>query len=132
MRAIYQTGHTPPAGALHTASPAGAPFTPPAPCCILADASRTVRVGACDATATGDTMPTVTATASGLSYDAADDRYVCVWNTDTSWAWRRAALSLQLDDGATHSATSSFCTAAYSRRNARGGRSALPPGCSGR
>src|SRR3954451_11845057 len=45
------------------------------------------------------TEPTVTAGASGLSYDQATDRYTYVWKTDKTWAGTCRALVIRLADG---------------------------------
>jgi Regulator of chromosome condensation (RCC1) repeat len=45
------------------------------------------------------TEPTVTAGASGLSYDPATDRYTYVWKTDKAWAGTCRALVIRLADG---------------------------------
>ena len=50
---------------------------------------------------------TVTAGASGLTYDAAADEYTYVWKTDKAWAGCRQ-LVLKLDDGTVHRANFKF------------------------
>jgi outer membrane protein assembly factor BamB len=47
---------------------------------------------------------TVTAGASGLSYDATADRYVYVWKTDKAWANTCRQLVVKLKDGTFHRA----------------------------
>ena len=54
----------------------------------------------CNSTAPVDGIEeTVTADASGLSYDAAADRYVYVWKTDKGWANTCRQLVVKLKDG---------------------------------
>ncbi|WP_307371397.1 PxKF domain-containing protein [Microbacterium sp. W4I4] len=76
---------------------------------VLAAGSPSVRFGSCSASAAVDAIEqTVTASASGLKYDADADQYVYVWKTDKSWAGDCATFSLQLSDGTTHTALFSF------------------------
>ena len=59
----------------------------------------------CNSTAPVDGIEeTVTAGASGLSYDAAADRYVYVWKTDKAWANTCRQLVVKLKDGTFHRA----------------------------
>jgi hypothetical protein len=54
----------------------------------------------CDGSAPTDaTEPTVTAGASGLSYDPATHRYTYVWKTDKAWAGTCRAFVIRLADG---------------------------------
>ena len=46
--------------------------------------------------------------ASGLSYDAASDRYTCVWKTEKGWAGQYRQLVVQFDDGTTKEANFKF------------------------
>ncbi len=50
----------------------------------------------------------MTAGASGLSYDAASDRYTCVWKTEKGWAGQYRQLVVQFDDGTTKEANFKF------------------------
>jgi hypothetical protein len=76
---------------------------------VLAAGSPTVTFGACSPSAPIDAIEqTVTAGASGLQYDPVSDQYTYVWKTDKSWAGKCATLSLQLDDGTTHTALFTF------------------------
>jgi hypothetical protein len=53
----------------------------------------------CDGSAPTDaTEPTVTAGASGLSYDPATHRYTYVWKTDKAWAGTCRVLVIRLAD----------------------------------
>ncbi len=51
---------------------------------------------------------TVTASTSGLSYDAASDTYTYTWKTDKTWAHSCRRLSVTLVDGTTHTADFTF------------------------
>jgi hypothetical protein len=51
---------------------------------------------------------TVTAGASGLSYDAASDTYTYVWKTQKSWAGTCRQLAVRLIDGSEHIASFTF------------------------
>jgi hypothetical protein len=51
---------------------------------------------------------TVTANASGLSYDASMDRYTYAWKTDKAWAKSCRRLILRLNDGSVRSADFEF------------------------
>jgi len=62
----------------------------------------------CDATAAVDGIQTVTAGASGLSYDAASDSYTYVWRTEKAWAKTCRQLILRLKDGSVHHANFTF------------------------
>ncbi len=63
----------------------------------------------CDSTAPVDGIEeTVTASGSGLSYDAAADRYVYVWKTDKAWAGTCRQLVVKLNDGTFHRANFKF------------------------
>ncbi len=50
----------------------------------------------------------VTAGASGLSYDAASDRFTYVWKTEKGWAGQDRQLVVQFDDGTTKEANFKF------------------------
>jgi hypothetical protein len=59
----------------------------------------------CDSSAPVDLVElTSTASASGLGYDAATDRYTYVWKTDKAWAGSCRELVLRLVDGTEHRA----------------------------
>jgi hypothetical protein len=62
----------------------------------------------CDSTAAVDGIQTVTAGASGLSYDAASDSYTYVWKTDKAWAKTCRQLIVRLKDGTVHHASFTF------------------------
>ena len=63
----------------------------------------------CDATATVDGIEqTVTANASGLTYDAGSGTYTYTWKTDKSWANSCRQLVLRLADGTYQRADFSF------------------------
>jgi len=51
---------------------------------------------------------TVTAGASGLSYDPSVDQYIYVWKTDKAWAGTCRQLIVRLNDGIDHMATFRF------------------------
>lgn len=51
---------------------------------------------------------TVTAGASGLSYDATSDQYSYVWKNESGWANTCRQLVLKLADGTYHRATFKF------------------------
>ena len=51
---------------------------------------------------------TVTAGASGLSYDGATNTYSYTWKTDKKWAGSCRQLVLKLVDGSEHSASFQF------------------------
>jgi titin len=51
---------------------------------------------------------TVTAGASGLSYDPATDRYTYVWKTEKGWVGQYRQLVVKLDDGTTKVANFNF------------------------
>jgi glycosidase len=51
---------------------------------------------------------TVTAGASGLTYDLSTDRYTYVWKTDKAWAENCRQLVVQLKDGSYHRANFKF------------------------
>jgi hypothetical protein len=44
----------------------------------------------------------VTASSSGLTYDATTDTYTYVWKTDKAWAGQCRELTVRLDDGTDH------------------------------
>jgi hypothetical protein len=58
----------------------------------------------CDGSAAVDTIQTVTAGSSSLTYDAASNTYTYVWKTDKSWAGTCQVFILGLSDGTTHMA----------------------------
>jgi len=63
----------------------------------------------CDSTAVVDGIEqTVTAGASGLTYDAASDTYTYVWKTNKAWAKTCRQLILKLKDGTVHHANFTF------------------------
>jgi hypothetical protein len=63
----------------------------------------------CDATAPVDGIEeTVSASASGLTYDAASDEYTYVWKAEKAWAGTCRQLVLKLDDGTYHRANFEF------------------------
>jgi hypothetical protein len=45
---------------------------------------------------------TVTATASGLTYNAATDRYIWTWKTSSTWAGTCRTFVVPLNDGSRH------------------------------
>lgn len=49
-----------------------------------------------------DFVPTVSAGARGLIYDATSDQYTYVWKTENAWAGTCRVLSLTLTDGTEH------------------------------
>jgi hypothetical protein len=55
-----------------------------------------------------DPIETVSAGASGLSYDAASDQYTYVWKTDKAWSGQTRELVLKLTDGSEHKANFKF------------------------
>ena len=57
---------------------------------------------------TDEVEQTVTAGASGLSYDAASGQYSYTWKTDKSWAGSCRQLVLKLVDGTEHIANFKF------------------------
>ena len=68
--------------------------------------SRPVR---CDSSLPSDPVEqTVTAGASGLSYDAATDVYTYTWKTDKAWKGTCRELVLGLVDGSQHRARFQF------------------------
>jgi len=63
----------------------------------------------CSQTAPTDAIEqTVTASASGLSYDATTDQYTYVWKTDKAWAGSCRALVVKLADNTTTTANFQF------------------------
>jgi hypothetical protein len=76
---------------------------------ILAAGSPTSRQVQCDSSLPPDPVEqTVTAGASGLSYDAATDVYTYTWKTDKAWAGTCRELTVTLIDGTSHSALFMF------------------------
>jgi hypothetical protein len=76
---------------------------------VFADGYPSSRGVTCDSGATITPVEeTVTASASGLSYDAANDEYDYVWKTNKAWAGTCRALTLKLKDETTRSATFRF------------------------
>ena len=63
---------------------------------------------ACGSTTAVDGIQTVTAGASGLSYDAASDSYTYVWKTNKAWAQTCRQLIVRLKDGTVHHANFTF------------------------
>lgn len=53
-------------------------------------------------TTESDVEETLTAGSSSLTYDAASDRYIYVWKTESSWAGTCRQLIVKLNDGTTH------------------------------
>jgi hypothetical protein len=51
---------------------------------------------------------TVTASTSGLTYDAATDTYTYVWRTERGWANTCRQLTVRLSDGSDHVALFKF------------------------
>jgi hypothetical protein len=62
----------------------------------------------CDGGAPTDDIETVSAGASGLSYDAATGQYTYTWKTDKKWAGTCRQLVLKLVDGTEHIASFTF------------------------
>jgi YVTN family beta-propeller protein len=76
---------------------------------ILATGSPSSRPVQCDSTLPSDPVEqTVTAGASGLSYDAATDVYTYTWKTDKAWAGTCRELTVTLTNGTSHSALFMF------------------------
>jgi hypothetical protein len=72
---------------------------------ILTEGSPSSRPVACDASAVLDPVEeTVTAGASGLTYDATTGVYTYTWKTDKAWAATCRELTVALNDGTTHTA----------------------------
>ncbi|HEY6801698.1 MAG TPA: PxKF domain-containing protein, partial [Agromyces sp.] len=61
-----------------------------------------------EANPVGEVLDAVTASRSGLSYDAATDTYTYVWKTDKAWAKKTGQFVLTLSDGTTHTFDVSF------------------------
>ena len=53
-------------------------------------------------------IETVSAGASGLSYDATSDQYTYVWKTEKAWSGQTRELVLKLTDGSEHTANFQF------------------------
>jgi hypothetical protein len=63
----------------------------------------------CDSTNPVDAIEqTVTANASGLTYDADTGRYSYVWKTSSGWAGGCRQLAVKLTDGTVHRANFKF------------------------
>lgn len=62
----------------------------------------------CGSAGTDEIEQTVTAGASGLSYDASTDQYTYVWKTSTAWAGSCRQLVLRLNDATDHRANFKF------------------------
>jgi hypothetical protein len=62
----------------------------------------------CAGGATDVIESTVTANASGLTYDAATDTYNYVWKTEKTWAGHCGTLNVTLADGSSHTANFQF------------------------
>ena len=76
---------------------------------ILAAGSPSSRPVQCDSSLPSDPVEqTVTAGASGLSYDAATDVYAYTWKTDKAWAGTCRELTVTLIDATSHSALFMF------------------------
>jgi hypothetical protein len=76
---------------------------------IFASGYPKVQQVACSSsTATDEVEQTVTAGASGLSYDAATSTYSYTWKTDKKWAGTCRQLVLKLVDGSEHIASFTF------------------------
>jgi hypothetical protein len=71
---------------------------------IMAVGSPSSQKVNCDASAPTDTIETVTAGNSSLSYDALADQYNYVWKTDKAWAGTCRLLTVTLNDGTSHTA----------------------------
>ena len=56
----------------------------------------------------GDTIATVTAGSSSLSYDPTSGQYTHVWKTDKARSGTCGQLVVMLNDGSAHTATFSF------------------------
>jgi hypothetical protein len=63
---------------------------------------------ACNSAATDPIEQTVTANASGLTYDTTTDTYTYVWKSDKSWAGTCRQLVLATNDGGVHRANFEF------------------------
>jgi pectin methylesterase-like acyl-CoA thioesterase len=75
---------------------------------ILAASSPTSNGIICDTTGPVDSIETVTASNSGLSYDAVTGQYTYVWKTQKAWANTCRQLIITLVDGTTHMANFKF------------------------
>jgi hypothetical protein len=75
---------------------------------ILAAGYPTSTTATCGSTAEDAIEETVTASSSGLSYDASTDQYVYVWKTDKTWANTCRTLVVKLNDGTYHRANFKF------------------------
>jgi hypothetical protein len=76
---------------------------------IFAPGSPSSRRISCGTSAPLDDIETTTsANGSGLSYDAAADRYHYVWKTEKSWSGSCRELDVELIDGTTHVARLQF------------------------
>jgi sugar lactone lactonase YvrE len=74
---------------------------------VFAPGYPAAQVVACGGNETGDITSTMTAGASGLSYDAASNRYTYVWKTDAAWTGCRQ-LVLRFNDGSQRVANFQF------------------------
>ena len=63
---------------------------------------KVTRIGCTTSTATDEIESTLTAGSSGLTYDAATDKYTYAWKTSKSWAGGCYRFELGLDDGSSH------------------------------
>jgi hypothetical protein len=76
---------------------------------IFAAGSPSSQQIGCSASAPVDPVETtVTASNSGLTYDATSDQYTYVWKTDKSWSGTCRQLNVKLVDGTIHTALFKF------------------------
>jgi hypothetical protein len=75
---------------------------------IFASGYPKVQQVACGSTQADEVEQTVTAGASGLSYDATTGQYSYTWKTDKKWAGSCRQLILKLVDGSEHVAMFQF------------------------
>ena len=75
---------------------------------ILSAGSPSSAPYTCGSGPTDDIEQTVTATSSGLQYDATANQYAYVWKTDKTWSGTCRKFSLGLTDGSTRVALFQF------------------------
>ena len=75
---------------------------------IFANGSPASRQVSCNGATAGEYLPTDTAGASSLSYDASSSRYTYTWKTQKNWAGSCRELLLEFVDGSRHTFTLTF------------------------
>ena len=75
---------------------------------IFANGSPASRQVSCNGATAGEYLPTDTAGASSLTYDASSDRYTYTWKTQKNWAGSCRELLLEFVDGSRHTFTLTF------------------------